>query len=377
MTPNFRLCFHLLKRSLRKRPGFISAGLMAVAMAVPATALSGSLPFLFSADLPAQQKQTVLADLAALNRLQFKDSDGRAALLFGTSMNSENLKQWLAARSQYIVSENFNYSASVKVVTPNFIYPNADVLPYREVAPPPRRQNEPSRIVTVMTNVGAQVYIQGKKSKSLMSADIAGIGTVNITSPRTGLFKIGAGLFTSLISDSGSYISFGNSLRRLAVYFHEARHSDGNGKSLGFLHAPCPENKGALAGHYACDRNQNGPYTIEGTFLRSALDNCKDCSRREKEAIRNIYADKFNRVVTTGTVTGAAAQRLITDTASETCRNLRIMNVSASAAAACNGSTAGTSAGNEIANANAAAQTVTAPETRPAWLNEQPEGVTP
>jgi len=366
MTPNFMFSFRLKKSSLKKRSRLFLGCFFAAVLTFPATAFSGSIPFLFSSDLPARQKQTVLADLEALNQLQFKDSNGRGAVLFGSTLNAANLKQWLATRSHYIVSENFNYSASVKVVAQNYIYPNPYAMPYREVAPPTRRSSEHSKIVTVMTNVGAQVYIQGKKSKSLLSVDVAGIGTINITSPRTGLFKIGAGLFTALLpSNSNDYISFGNSLRRLAVYFHEARHSDGNGKSLGFLHAPCPDEKGALAGHYACDRNQNGPYTIEGTFLRSALDNCKDCSRREKEALRNIYADKFNRVVTAGTVTGAAAQRLITDSAAETCRKLKVMNVSASSTAACSGTAA------------EASQPVTAAETRPAWLNEHPEGVTP
>lgn len=370
MTPFFHFKFCRLHRRPLKGPVLSFSVFLSALFLTSATAFSAPLSFLFASDLPARQKQTVLSDLNVLNQLQFSDQQGKASRVFGVPLNSENLKQWLSERSRYIVSETFNYSASVKVVTPNFIYPNADLLPYREVTPKQKNNDDSQKIVTVMTNMGAHIYVQGKKAKNLLSADIAGIGPVTITSPRTGIFKVGEGLFVPLIKeDSNDYVSFGNSLRRLAVYFHEARHSDGNGKSLGFLHAPCPASKGVLEGFYACDRNQNGPYTIEGSFLRSAVDSCRNCNRREKEALRNIYADKFNRVVTTGTVTGAAA-RLITDSASDTCKNLRALNVSASAAAACrSGSAAGTAGENSA--------TTRVPETRPAWLDDRAERAQP
>lgn len=368
MTLKFLCNFQLHRLHHRNHPKIIFSVfriLLAAALFTPETAVSRPLQFLFAADLPAHQKQTVLSDLEFLNRLQFRDTRGSGAKLFGTPVTSQNLKQWLAERSRYIVAENFKYSEKIKVVTPGIAYPNADLLPYREVTPAPAPQGEGQRVVTVMTNTGAQVYIHGKRLKNLLAVEIAGIGPITISSPRTGLFKIGEGLFTPLLqNESNGHISFGNSLRRLAVYFHEARHSDGNGKSLGFLHAPCPDNKGVMAGRYACDRNLNGPYTIEGTFLRSAVDTCRDCSRKEKEALRNVYADKFNRVVRTGTVTDVSEQRILSDSTAETCKKLKVMNVSASSVAACN-------------TQSQPAGAPTTPELRPAWLDERPEGFNP
>lgn len=332
--------------------------------------------FIFSSDIPAKQKNTMLSDLKSLDQMRFKDSDGAAARLFGTALNPENLKRWLSERSRYIVSENFQYAASVKVVSPNFIYPNADLLPYREVPPTPKKEADRNqgKVVTIMTNMGAYIYIQGKKAKNLLSAELPGLGAINILSPRIGIFKVGEGLFNPLFqNDENDYTSFADSIKRLAVYFHEARHSDGNGKSLAFSHSPCPENKGALAGRYGCDRNQNGPYTIEGTFLRSAVDSCRECNRREKEALRNIYVDKFNRVLTEGIISKSNEFLFRTDSTSEACKNLKEMGVDTSISVACN-----TSVSSNPAPTAAAAAQVTSPEPRPAWLDDQPEfGVAP
>lgn len=343
---------------------FVLATLM-----LPATVFSRSLPFVFSSDMPAQQKQTVLSDLNALNHIRFSDAGGKGARIFGMPLTSENLKKWLADRSHYVVGENFDYPSKIRVITPGVVYPNANLMPYREVAPPPSPEGSGGRVVTVMSNTGTQIYVRGKNKKNLFAVDIPGVGAVTVISPRTGIFKIGAGLFFPVLQNEPTgFISIGNSLRRLAVYFHEARHSDGNGKSLGFLHAPCPAEKGVYAGSYACDRNQNGPYIIEGTFLRSTVDSCRNCTRKEKEALRNVYADKFNRVLRTGTVSGD--ERIPTDSAEDTCKNLKALKVSAAALAACDSATRVRPAASQNDHGNG-------PEVRPAWLDERPEGITP
>lgn len=368
MTLNFLPSLRLSTREFQKVVESTFKILFLTTLMIPATAISRSLPFLFSSDLPAQQKQTVLADLNALNHIHYSDARKTGAKLFGVPLTTENLKKWLADRSHYVVGENFDYLSKIRVITPGAVYPKADLLPYREVAPPPSPEGSGGRVVTVMSNTGTQIYVRGKRTKNLLAVDIPGIGAVTVTSPRTGIFKIGAGLFVPVLqngqSEDTDFISMGNSLRRLAVYFHEARHSDGNGKSIGFLHAPCPAEKGVYAGSFACDRNQNGPYAIEGTFLRSTVDSCRACTRREKEALRNVYADKFNRLVKTGTVSGD--ERIPTDSAADTCKNLKALNVNASALAACNS-----------ARRVQPSAPQTGPEVRPAWLDERPEGIAP
>lgn len=87
-----------------------------------------------------------------------------------------------------------------------------------------------------------------------------------------------------------------NSLGRMAVFFHEARHSDGNGKSLGFFHAVCPSGHD-FQGSYACDRNLNGPYSIGAQMMKEFIKNCDECSVSEKEQMRLRYLDSMNRVL--------------------------------------------------------------------------------
>ena len=195
--------------------------------------------------------------------------------------------------------------------------------------------------MVVMSNVGAGIYLDGKIKKSLMSVNIPGVGDLKINSPRTGIFKVGEGMFKPLLNDPNSFDdgssislsnSFANSVWRLGIFFHEARHSDGNGISLTFPHAVCPPGT-VYAGFNACDRNLNGPYTIGATFLKKSVDNCSKCSSREKEALRNVYADSLSRVLKDALTPAAAAPN--TDTLADSCDSMKKLGVDTSALANC------------------------------------------
>jgi hypothetical protein len=291
-------------------------------------------------------------------------------------MDPANLQKWLSERSHYIVPENYKYQERMKVIVSNFVYPNADIPVYYEppVAqkPPPPKSGE--KVYVGMSNIGSSIYREGKRTKSLLSINVPGIGDVKMISPRVGIFKVGQGLFLPLLADVDSWDSAGNSLKRLMMYFHEARHSDGNGKSLGFGHAPCPPGS-TYAGFYGCDRNQNGPYTIGGTFLRAAVSSCEKCSSAEKEALRNLYADQFSRILTAGLILNAASSGAPVDSKADSCAALKNLNIAVDSVAACSKASSSETAAalNQTAILNP-----NAPEHRPAWLNDAPEiGVVP
>lgn len=91
-------------------------------------------------------------------------------------------------------------------------------------------------------------------------------------------------------------IEMSRSLIRLATYFHEARHSDGNNMnaSFHFPHQQCP------VGHEfentsVCDQFSNGSTAIEYQFLLSALNSCRDCTTVGKNVIKIVLMDYYFR----------------------------------------------------------------------------------
>jgi hypothetical protein len=154
-----------------------------------------------------------------------------------------------------------------------------------------------NRPVTVMSNFGAALYYGGKRAGALLEVRPYGMRPLTVDSPRIGLIEIGQGLFKHENPASAAA-----SLSRLSVFFHEGRHSDGNGDSLSFFHSVCPRGH-ALAGALACDRTLNGPYRIGGEIARHIAENCapETCGLDEaaREELRIEYLDSFSRVIET------------------------------------------------------------------------------
>ena len=255
------------------------------------------------------------------------------ARLFNITPSAAKFELWLRERSKMVVPETFEISQStIEVLDTNYQFPSSEIPEFKvgkSVTPG-------GTVKTVMSNIGAGLYLASKQSGALLGINIPGIGKIAATSPRIGLFKIGEGQFMPLLRKSGGtdFESYANSLSRLAVFFHEARHSDGNGKSLGFLHAICPEDHN-FAGYNACDENLNGPYTLGAAFLKSVVNDCTQCTDPEKEALRNVYMDSFARIIAEVPVTISPEIASANDTIRQTCASLVNLKIDISSLDSC------------------------------------------
>jgi hypothetical protein len=243
-------------------------------------------------------------DLNYLKSLQFNHADPEMiSLMELQSATPESLLGWMEDRVHFIIDESLDLPSSVYASSGYYFYANPGVFPLLET--PTQQASEQSidadakstgKVMTVMSNVGGTIYLSGKASGQLLMLNIPGIGLAEVRSPRVGILKVGPGLFAkifadpSLSPDSKPYITM-----RLATLFHEARHSDGNGESLSFLHAACPS--GTYAGYLACDRNLNGPYQIQTKFINSLISACTDCTAGDLQAMRVLAADTASRQI--------------------------------------------------------------------------------
>lgn len=279
----------------------------------------------FADTLDKSQRDMMLQDLENLKSLSYYDPQGKVAALYKVTADTNNMQEWLYARSKYIVPESFKTDPStVKIIKPHHIFSNP-TLPTLEKG---RSVDPGATIQVVMSNLGAGMYLGGKMQNSLFALKIPGVGEVPITSPRAGIFQVGTGLFQPLLKKSGgtSIEGLANSLSRLSVYFHEARHSDGNGSSLLFAHAVCPEGS-VYSGYNACDKNLNGPYTVGAEFTGATLHNCISCTEAEKEALRNRQADAYSRVIAEFDVYVSDSDRMAQDTITNTCKTFIDMGI--------------------------------------------------
>lgn len=255
-----------------------------------------SIGLQYAKSVPKSQRKQMNQDISLIRSLIVEDADQSATRLFKTPVTGPHFEAWLAQRSRYVVPEDFKIDKNAEIIRVGYPFPNS-VLPSIEQGS--ARPGGGGNVVTVMSNIGTAVYLAGKMQSTLLGVKIPGIGRVSATTPRIGVFQIGEGHFLPLLRRQGSSDSTGqaNSLARLATFFHEARHSDGNAKSLGFVHGVCPAGHN-YAGYNACDRAANGPYTIGAAFLKSVMNqNCGACSEAEKEALRITYMDSYSRVI--------------------------------------------------------------------------------
>jgi len=261
--------------------------------------------FEFEPGVPAAQQEAMERDLRVLVELDSgaaAPSAGEAALaqlLDVETVSSRRLEQWLGARVK-IITTDFDTRLETRQIAWPHAYP-VSALPYVETWPEVEQVDDfchASAAVAykVMSNVGAAIYHRGKTEGSLLAANLPS-GPIIVHSPRVGIVDIGEGLFHYLKqANPEKPEAMANSLMRLATYFHEGRHSDGNGPSLGFLHALCPEGH-TLQKKNACDRNLNGPYTVGARILQVLTKRCASCTIAEKETLRLAALDSLDRVL--------------------------------------------------------------------------------
>lgn len=208
-----------------------------------------------------------------------------------------NMHNWLLNRVRYIYGEKADFGEK-NLIAIDGRFPKT---PLPDIPEPPKKilnKEEPEELgVTVMSNL-ASYYLMGKMYNLFIGFDFDG-EKVFVKSPRTGLLKVGRGLFLKEFRINKENVDHpSNSVSRLATLFHEARHSDGNGKSLLFMHDFCPADH-YFAGAPACDRSGNGPYTIGGLAQKHLIQKCTTCSVAEKTALTAGVADSFGRVLLT------------------------------------------------------------------------------
>lgn len=263
---------------------------------------------LVSKTVNAEQTKSILEDLKFVNDLKLNeelDAKTKEEVLrvLKIKLDSKNigldLFAWLKARVSYIVGEDYELEKNIKIVRQSQTYP-ATGEPKLE-KPTKNPESSSGTVQTVMANIGAALYFVGRQANTLLGLKIDG-DTVAITSPRSGIIKVGSGLFgvTKRTKDLDAN-SIVKRLARIETFFHESRHSDGRGSSLGFFHAICPKGH-EYEGYAACDRNLNGPYTVGAVMLKvlkSACVSTLKCSEVELTRLDLSIADSENRVIKT------------------------------------------------------------------------------
>ena len=245
----------------------------------------------FGSHVSQPQYEALGAALQTLDAIRVDNpSDALLALLRLQDASPQSLRAWLEDRVQFIVPENFDIGTHVRIQARDYGYPNPGVVPVLE--PPTRRIGQVVGIKLMMLNIGGGLYVTAKEKGVLAVMKLEGVGDISITSPRVGILEIGDGMFIQ--TPTADQVAL--NIFRLSILFHEARHSDGNGKSTAFFHAVCPAGND-YAGVNACDRNVNGPYTVGGTVLKNLLDSCVDCSAEGREKLRLNYLDTQSRII--------------------------------------------------------------------------------
>ena len=270
-----------------------------------ATARSGAISFQLDGSVKADQIATIQRDFAALANLDLSSDDAQLAQLLGVKqVNTETMQNWLRDRVSTIVGQDFKPERAVFLVQKNVQYANTETPLFEKASPPPPPKPDPARPAspptkgyTVMSNIGAALYTEGKSQNAIFGIRLSDGSSLQLTSPRVGMIAIGEGLFLKQLQPNQvDPNAISNSIFRLATFFHEARHSDGNGKGLSFSHAVCPP-KHDYENVNACDRNLNGPYRTGAEMTNLLLQKCPTCSIAEKERLKLAFLDSYNRVI--------------------------------------------------------------------------------
>jgi len=263
----------------------------------------GAEQIFLSKNIDKHQRKTLSRDLDQLKSMRFgAAADPLTLKVMGLEdVNTSSLLDWLSDRVSVVIEDVDVDKLNLKAKR-FFNYPrNAEPTIEKPLVAP--STGGVSKGVTVMSNIGTGLYFAGKSSQQLFTLKVKSgflsSKSFDIKSPRTGVIQIGEGLFLKkYLMNKENELAPANSLGRMAVFFHEARHSDGNGESLGFFHAVCPTDHD-FAGVHACDRNLNGPYTVGAQIIKEFINNCDQCSVSEKEQMRLRYIDSLNRVLKT------------------------------------------------------------------------------
>lgn len=217
--------------------------------------------------------------------------------LFATkNISNQSLLNWLEKRIQFIISART--TPQMKVYQKNKIFSDPDM-------PDLISENTKNAAKTslIMQHVSSQYYLFGKLNQKTLDlsfnvSDIFGDKKVTliINSPRVGIIKIADNYIYRTSYTGMKDLSIVDDLIRLFYLFHEARHSDGHGRTLALGHVTCPFTH-KYAGFAVCDEGNNGAYAISAQFLKLFINNCYDCSDSEKLYLKLLYDDAYERIL--------------------------------------------------------------------------------
>ena len=248
----------------------------------------------FDAALTAKERGAFVTAMAYLDQTPLTNANADLLNILHVGGSSASVHGWLEDRVQYIVNDDTDGSKLGKSDLRGFSYPNPGVYG----SPDGKFANHEDGPQTIMLNIGAALYTTGKQQSFLWQINGDGMGEKLMTSPRTGILMVGEGLFMA----PAKYPNFVK-IFHLGTLLHEARHSDGNGKTAGFFHANCTSDDPDMApykGKAACDHSTNGPYTIGALATQALMNSCASCSETEKNALYGLYLDYKSRVIRDG-----------------------------------------------------------------------------
>jgi hypothetical protein len=246
----------------------------------------------FDAALTTKERGAFVNAMAYLDEHGLIDSTLQT--MMGTNGTTASIRGWLEDRVQYIVNNDTDGSKLSKVDLNGFAYSNPNVFG----SPDGKFAVNEDGPQTIMLNIGAALYTIGKQQNFLWAINGDGMGVKLMTSPRAGVLMVGDGLFMS----PSKYTNFVK-IFHLGTLLHEARHSDGNGKTTGFFHSNCTSTDPDMApykGKPACDHSSNGPYMIGALATKALMVNCTTCSVTEQNALYGLYLDYKSRVIIDG-----------------------------------------------------------------------------
>jgi hypothetical protein len=262
------------------------------------------VPFVLDDLVPPAFKGAVVQDWAMFASL-FSDSGVNSpelSRLMGFNQSSGSYSawsDWMRDRVHYLVPSEFPPVRRI-VIGKDFAEEDLGIRSGNYLVPMPG---------TPALNIGLLDYLLvlrfgvHRSYKFVVGGELK---IVPILSPRVGVVMLLPDFLNSEIyrGFSVDVSESARSLVRVSTLFHEGRHSDGHGASLGFKHSVCPQGHD-FAEIAACDPSSNGGYAVKAAVLQFALQACDEkssladsdfCHPVSREFLRLVQADSLLRI---------------------------------------------------------------------------------
>lgn len=257
----------------------------------------------FGSSIQKERKEALNESISILYTLPMAPQNlsavGLTKVLRLKELTPTHLQQWLERRVRFVVNSDFKIDSHLVVVQESYDFPYADQIPdvlRQSEGLTQGAAKEDSDSGVMMSNLSSAIYFFGKSNKVLVGVDLDLGMPVPVTSPRVGVLQIGPALFQNFAGDGKKTQNVLNDIVHTGTLFHEARHSDGHGVTLGFFHATCPK-ESDYAGLPACDLALNGPYAVGALMTKALVDSCEKCTPQTQRVLNMIFLDYASRLL--------------------------------------------------------------------------------